>query len=794
MIQPIEWQVSVRELADHVWCKGDLRVGLGGAAVSKWQGAQGHRWLQQHQPECYEPEVCVSRKIYERDIILTVSGRADGIYTDASPVVVEEIKTTTESLMFVFPSNRPQHWAQAKLYGALVATQQHLKEIEVQLTYLQVERLETRSFKKQYLNETLERYFSETIAHYIRWLRAVFAWQGKRDRRLQSLAFPFATYRPGQAAMIRATEQLTKKKPRRFVEAATGSGKTIALLWGGLKALLRQDVSQIVFSTAKTVGQLSARQALGLLENNGARINSVWISSRNRACLYNNEQCSLVCPLAKGFYDRLPMARDEMMKRPCVADIAREHHVCPYWFAREMAPWADVVVCDYNYLFDPRVRLRALGDPRRGPKLLLVDEAHNLVDRAREMYSAEIRMETVQHLLSDFKGHNGLIKDRLLKLRQRLQQAIISAKTAAGSRPVTNELLGALLEAIEAFVTLANTWVEDSLSLSCPAGMTSFFYECHAFLRAAQRIGRSDVTVAEGVGTHARLKIFCLDPAGRLKETMDRMGAYAVYFSATLSPIRHFSRLLGGDERDVGLTLPSPFNKDNLCTVVVDYISTRYKDRFNTLKQTAETIQAAAMSQQGHYIAFFPSYQYLNDVAQYLPNSSASLRTVMQTPALGEADKRRFLAAFERKQQGSLLGLAVLGGLFGEGIDLVGKRLIGVIIVSPGLPKVCIERERIGHYFDTLGADGFKHAYLYPGMNRVVQAGGRLIRSERDRGVIILIGDRFTKSAYANLLPDHWKPSHRVSSLDHLVDCLATFWSKSDHQHPSIYPRLRACS
>jgi len=781
MADGYRWAISVRELAEFSGRRGDLIRGRIPPAGAAQRGAEGHRWLQSTRPEHYRPEVSLTRTVQLHGIALEISGRADGIYA-GDPPVLEEIKTTTRELIFLDPDSHPVHWSQACIYGAIHAATEGLPALDIQLTYLQLDSREVRSVRRSFSAEELEARLEEATTAYLDWVARVLGWRKSRNRTLAKAAFPFAEYRPGQEELVDASRAVISDAERLFVRAPTGSGKTMAVLFGALGALAGGEISQVVFLTAKTVGRLAAEQALALIAAGGAPLKGLTLTARSSICTHPDHACTAGdCPLATGHYDRLRGACDALFDRAtadraAIEETAEEHGICPYLLSRELVPWADVVICDLNYVFDPRVCLATLTDGRRGRKGYLVDEAHNLTDRAREMFSATLSGKTLNLLVQKIgAGHRALLA-ALERLAAAMTETTELALDQGGERPVLDAPPRSLFRAVARFAGVAETMLAERPELPFTEELTAAYFEALAFAQAADRRGNEDVIYAEERGDDLVIKLFCLDPSRRLNLTLDGARSGAVFFSATLAPLHYFARVLGGNGPARHLIVPSPFHSENCFTGIAPNLSTRFRDRARTVGDVAALIRTTAEARQGRYLAYFPSYDYLELARRTLSERPLPFDLVVQKQRFSDRDKARFLDLFDGEREGTLVGLAVLGGLFSEGIDLEGDRLSGAIVVSPGLPRFCLERELIRDYFNDSGGSGFEYAYLYPGMNKAVQAAGRVIRSESDRGVVIFVGERFARPDHAELLPEHWAPYAHLRSLEELASRLARFW------------------
>jgi Rad3-related DNA helicase len=572
---------------------------------------------------------------------------------------------------------------------------------------------------------------------------------------------------------------------RLVVQAPTGTGKTLGVLFPAARALADGVVDRVFFLTARTTGRRSARTTADQLAKAGARLRTVTLTARDKVCPRPEAGCRPEeCDLARGYYDRVEKALADVwtVDRPGSADLtetAARHRVCPFELSLDAALDADLIVADYNYAFDPAVRLRRFFQRPREKYLFLIDEAHQLPDRVRSMHSAALTKSAfltlrrrVKTARPDWWAALGRVNQALLDRRKRAESE--GGALVEGERP--DDLVSALTDLME----LAGRDLADGRppADAGPMGWDRYF-DALAYVRAARRFDpAADAAAFISRGSDASAKLICLDPARRIADTLDLAHATAL-FSATLSPADHYNDAFGLDDRAVRLDLDSPFPPDNLKVLIADRVSTRYRDRTRTVAEVVEMIGAAVEARTANYMVFFPSYQYLDQAAGALVHRLAGARLIRQEPNMTEKDRADFLAAFERNPPGrTLVGLAVMGGVFGESVDLVGRRLSGAVVVGLGLPGPSLERNLVRAAYDDLGGDGFKAACLYPGLTRVWQAAGRVIRSETDRGVLLFIDQRFGRIAKRGLMP--WPDPLYVAGPEAVREALAGFGDDPD--------------
>ena len=740
-----------------------------------------HQKIQQSRPANYSAEVAVSHLVETELFRLTIGGRVDGIYRDSDDALIEEIKTTTRSLDYFENHENPIHWGQVKAYAYIYALDQNLGALDAQLTYYQVDTGEIRNFKKHFRLTDLEAFFQDLVSNYLQWATTIFHWEVLRDESSRKIEFPFGDYRPGQREMAVGVYRTIKNNGQQLIQAATGIGKTMAAIFPAVKAIGEGLTTKIFYLTARTTGRFAAEYALEELRNAGLKLKSLAITAKDKTCFNPDRACNPEeCEFARGHFDRIDGALGDMFgrdafTRPAVEQVARDHQVCPFEFALELALWADCIICDYNYAFDPRVYLRRFFLEENGEYTFLIDEAHNLVDRSREMFSAEIHKQplldvrrTIRQDLPHIYKSLGKINSWMIKARKKCEE---SASAHHEKEPPED-----LFPLLRGFLRITERWLSRNLKTPFREELLDLFFAISGFIRVAEQYDDSYVTCYEKIKKDVKLKLFCLDPANQLGNALTRCQA-AVFFSATMTPMNYFKNILGCDAAAAGLILPSPFPVENLKLFIYDRISTLYRQRDNTKEQVARVIHSLVSQKTGNYLIFFPSYEYMMMVFNAFQAECPDGEVIIQAPGMSEHEREEFLNRFGRENLQSLIGFAVMGGIFGEGIDLVGERLSGAVVVGVGLPGISLEKELIREYFAVHHNTGFEYAYQYPGINRVFQAAGRVIRTEIDRGVVLLIDQRYGTHRYRSLLPAEWRPV-KVQSGEQLTDALQKFWNQ----------------
>ncbi len=773
--------IAVRSLVEYVLRSGDLRSDFLGS-VRAVEGIRAHQQIQRRRPKTYQAEVPVEYVVEREAFQLRVSGRIDGVLASETPSVVEEIKSTRRPLEELEENPNPIHWGQVQCYAYMWAVQEGVEQVAARLTYIHLDNNETRELVKPFELDDLACFFNDLLERYLKWVLALAQWCKVRDASILKLDFPFPSYRHGQRAMAVEVYRVIRAGGHLLVQAATGIGKTMAVLFPAIKALGAKLAPKVVFLTARTTGRLAAETALQSLRNNGLRIKSVTMTAKEKICFNPDSACSPEeCDCAQGYYDRINDAlftafMHDALTRETIEAVAREHRVCPFEFSLELVSWADCVIGDYNYAFAPGVMLQRLFGEGGERHAVLVDEAHNLVDRSREMFSARLSKDPVLALrrllktvLPGVYGALGRINTYMVAARRRCREG--------GGSHIDKDLPHELLERLRVFLRLSEKWLALNVRSDFRDDLMTFFFDAVRFVRVAESYDQSYVTICQTEGDDLQIKLFCIDPSNQLHNAWQRCQS-AVLFSATLTPADYFLAVLGCSQQAKRLNLASPFPISNLSVFIADRISTLYRERENSCSAVSRAIANLVRRRTGHYIIYFPSYKYLSMIHAQFVQECEEIEVLVQTPEMAEVQREAFLNRFHEKVSGTLVGFAVLGGIFGEGIDLKGERLTGAVIVGVGLPGIGLERDLIREYYDREMGDGFEFAYQYPGINRVLQAAGRVIRSEHDRGVVLLIDRRYGQQRYHVLLPPHWQ-SQGIGSENRFLNQLDDFWKNS---------------
>ena len=746
-------------------------------------GSRIHRKIQRQMGSDYQAEVPLKTEIVCDGFILKIEGRADGLIHTKEQVMVDEIKGVLRELDRV---QEPAgiHLAQAKCYASMVAEQEGVDEIGVQMTYCQMETEEVKRFQYSYQSNELKVWFDEVIRQYEKWAKFQIEWRKARNASIKGIEFPFP-YRKGQRDLAVSVYRTILRKKKLFIQAPTGVGKTISTVFPAVKAVGEELGEKIFYLTAKTITRTVAEQAFETLREQNLKFKVITLTAKEKICFCEETSCNPDdCPYAKGHFDRVNDAvyellmQEDVMSREVLEAQARKHKVCPFEMALDVSTWVDGVLCDYNYVFDPDARLRRFfAEGGAGGYLFLIDEAHNLVERGRQMYSAELCKE-------DFLAVKKLVKGEAPRFAKRLEacnKILLAMKKECENYKVLDNISHFGIQLMNV-LSETDRYLEECVDKEVRETVLDFYFQVRSFLNIYDGLDENYVVYTE-YQENGRfvLKLFCVNPAANLQKCLDK-GNSAVFFSATLLPIQYYKRLLSTEKDNYAVYIDSSFDtKKRLLMNGVD-VSTRYAMRSREMYQRYATyIFRVVKAKMGNYLIFFPSYRFMEDVyqefTQLLASDEEEMELVIQQKHMDEEERENFLRAFEMGREKSLIGFGVLGGIFSEGIDLTNEKLIGTLIIGTGLPQVCNEREILKSYFDQKGLYGFDYAYRYPGMNKVLQAAGRVIRTEDDRGVILLLDERFQREKGKEIFPKEWADCERCR-LDIVEEKIRLFWEK----------------
>ena len=844
-----ELHTSVRNLVEFILRGGDIDNRSGRMITdAMMEGSKIHRKIQRSMGENYQAEVPLALTIEAEEYMLVIEGRADGIAYGEFPnqnsekeaytqdtfldrtgkseemVYIDEIKgvyrnvATMEAPVYV-------HKAQAMCYAYIYALQNHLDQIGVQMTYCNLDTEDVKLFQEVFAWDALADWFGNLIAEYRKWADWQIMWRRKRQESIQNLEFPYP-YREGQRKLVGDVYRTIHRGKNLFLQAPTGVGKTISTIFPAVKAVGEELADRIFYLTAKTITATVAKETFGLLREQGYQAKIIQLTAKEKLCLCGNTaieqeaadqdnpypdfpqiklECNPQnCPYAKGHFDRVNDAVFELLQasdlftREEILAQARKHRVCPFELSLDVATWCDNILCDYNYVFDPNVYLkRFFQDSSKEKYLFLVDEAHNLVDRSREMYSATLYKEDILAVKKIMKPHNQAIARTLDKCNK----AMLDFKRECENYSVC-ESVGVLTFYLMRLVSQMEEFFEKPREFPDKKTVLDFYFELRNFVNIYDLVDENYVIYDEmQEDGRFMIKLFCVDPSKNLQKCIDK-SVSTIFFSATLLPINYYKRLLSTKEDNYAIYAQSTFDETQRLLAFGRDVSTKYTRRGPAeYEKIARYIRAAIRSKKGNYMVFFPSYKMMQDVYDVFvrveresdtrngvavsdePNIAEesleeSLTIIMQHSNMNEAEREEFLQAFEQEDGGTLVAFCVMGGIFGEGIDLKNDRLIGAVIVGTGLPQISNEREILKQYYDKQGLSGFDYAFRYPGINKVLQAAGRVIRTQEDRGIIVLLDERFLQSDYNALYPREWK--NRIVGNVETVDAeICKFWENT---------------
>ena len=782
MEQKKQVRISVRALVEFVLRSGDIDNRRSGAAQKDAMaaGTRIHKKIQKRMGGNYRAEVPLKYAALdeEEDIELLVEGRADGIFEEDGIVTIDEIKGVYMDLERL-TEPVAVHMAQAMCYGYFYCCDRNLDGVRIQLTYCNLETEEIRRFHEDRSKEELEAWFRSLIHEYFKWARYLCHHELQRNQSISGLEFPFP-YREGQRDLAVAVYKTISRKKRLFIQAPTGIGKTLSTIFPAVQAMGAGKASKVFYLTAKTITRTVAEEAFRILRSRGLVFTAVTITAKEKLCPMEKAECNPeACPYAKGHFDRVNEAvfdilhLEQEMDRETVLRYAEKYRVCPFEFCLDISSWTDGIICDYNYVFDPNVRLkRYFADGASGDYLFLVDEAHNLVSRAREMYSASVYKEDFLEVKRIIKGKS----PRLERQLDRCNKLLLSMKRECGDWQLLEDVTGLAAGIMTAF-SYMETFMEEFPEFPERETVLDFYFCLRDFLNVYEELdGHYRIYEENREDGSFLVRLFCVDPSRLLSRCMDQ-GASTILFSATLLPVRYYKTLLSGNQEDYAVYVNSPFPEENRLLMVAEDVSSRYTRRSpSEYRKVADYIRIVTQSRPGNYMVFFPSYQYMGEIEEILEEEPLKADLLVQGQGMGEAEKAEFLEEFEKERGHSLAAFCVMGGVFSEGIDLKEERLIGVIVVGTGLPMVCVEQEVLKGYFDETEEKGFDFSYQYPGMNKVLQAAGRVIRTPGDRGVILLLDDRFLRRDHLELFPREWE-HFQVVNRGNAARCLEDFWN-----------------
>ena len=770
-------KIAIKELAYFTCQSGNLSLEFF-SNHDMQKGQRAHEYLQNKYNENSLSEVYIKENIDYLGKQYILHGFIDGVLDDDGELIIEEIKSTTHDLDEITSEYHKEHLAQLKIYGYLYALQNKIDVIHLRLTYISVVDYETKSLDFIEKIDTLEEFTFHILEEYITWLNLLEESEIIKEKTIKTIQFPFEKQRPGQRDLMKAVFQTMTKKEILYAIAPTGIGKTMATMFSALKTLQKNE--KLFYLTAKGSGKNAPVDAIKLLAKKGLKIKTIDITAKRKICNCKQKNCNPDdCPFAIGYFDRLKDATTDIFKnndifdKELILEISNKHQICAFEFSLYLSYFCDIIIADYNYVFDPKAHLvRYFEDDTYKPKVL-VDEAHNLINRSKEMFSAgisEADIRLIRRKLTNYKPSVRNECNKAIKLLNEYREEIVE-KTLYCSTSLNLDLSVVLRQIIQKCDQIfdENKKIQDKDEI-----MDSYF-KIMDFLRVSDMFGVTHRQLVKLINDEIYIQYLCLDASDFLLETIKKSIHGIVFFSATLYPIDYHCNLLTKGEGKY-LELISSFSPENLDIIINNRISTKYKDRIDSIDTILETIEILTTEKKGNFIVFFPSYQYMQMVVESISNEDYEI--IVQKNNLTDEEKQEIIEKFKTTNN-TKVGFFVMGGVFSEGIDFIGDSLSGVIIVGVGLPLVCDENNILKDYFEEEYNQGFEYAYMYPGFTKVIQAVGRVIRSDTDKGVAILIDERFGYSKYLALNPPHWTNKKIITNTYDLSKEIKTFYKKN---------------
>lgn len=779
-------KISVRNLVEFILRSGNLDNRRTSAVdrEAMQKGSKIHRKIQKQMKASYKAEVSLKWEEEYSDFIIEIEGRADGIIDDKEQCVIDEIKGVYRDLYFL-EEPVPVHKAQAMCYAYFYASQKKLSKIEVQMTYCHLETEEIKRFREEFSFSYLKKWFENLLSEYYKWANFQYQRRKERSQSMQELEFPYP-YRKGQKELVSGVYHTIRTEKQLFIQAPTGIGKTMAAIFPAVRAVGEGYGDKIFYLTAKTITRTVAEEAFHILKKRGLSYKTISITAKEKLCLCEETECNPEkCPYAEGHFDRINAAVFEILNekdtylREDLLNHAEKHKVCPYEMCLDISSWVDAIICDYNYVFDPNVHLRRFfGDGVKGDYLFLIDEAHNLVERGRKMYSAVLCKEDFLEIAKIVKEHSV----KLYKILKKCNGLMLEYKRECDEYTVLENLGGLSLQLMNLLGEMEN-FLEKEHEEKVQKAVLEFSFPVRHFLNMYD-IADENYVIYSHYDEEQRflITLYCVNPKRNLQECLNK-GKGTVFFSGTFLPLQYYRSLFSERRDDYAICASSPFLRENLKLLVACDVSSKYTRRgVSEYEKMAEYIYQMAVGKQGNYMVFFPSYRMLEDVYEVFQKKMEERQfegsCILQSSHMTEQEREEFLEAFQENTIGTLLGFCVMGGIFSEGIDLTGERLIGAAIVGTGLPQVGCEREILKNYYDAKEENGFAYAYRYPGMNKVLQAAGRVIRTKEDRGVVLLLDERFLQKEYLDLFPQEWKGYERCT-IQNVKQKIKNFWDST---------------
>ncbi|WP_026665140.1 ATP-dependent DNA helicase [Butyrivibrio sp. FC2001] len=781
-------KISVRTLVEFLLRSGNIDNRIHHAPdTAMLEGGRIHRKIQKRMGAEYQAEVPLSFTYTSENYILTIDGRADGVMERKDkPLLIDEIKGTYRELKNIKEADQV-HLAQARCYAAIITRQKDLEKVSVRITYCNIDSEEIKTFEEDFTREEICKWFDDLLGMYHRWAEYLATWDDIRMSSIHAMNFPFP-YREGQKELAAGVYRTIYHGKKLFMEAPTGTGKTISTIFPAIKAIGEEKAERIFYLTAKTITRTVAEDTFEILrKEQGLKFKTVTLTAKDKICFLDKADCNPVaCPYAEGHMDRINdcmydlLMNSDSFDRDAIISYAEKHRVCPFELSLDMSLFADAVICDYNYVFDPFIYLkRFFAGGSTGDNIFLIDEAHNLLDRGRDMYSAELVLE----MLLGFESIISSAHPRIAGIVRSLADEMEKLMGEEGEAEVLDDI-SPIMQRLNLLQSVISKWLEEHAEGMYRDDILDFYFEITRFSNIYELINDKYVIFAENDAENGfRIKLLCADPSDNLANCMERAKS-TILFSATLLPIQYYKRLLGGKAEDYEIYAHSVFDSKRCGRLVASDVTSKYTRRGeDEYRRIATYIDAIVRARSGNYLIFFPSRAFMDEVGYIYEQEfydESTTEILVQNESMSEDEREEFLGRFtagndidlasvinmdiDIEPSKSVLGFCVMGGIFSEGIDLKNDSLIGVIIVGTGIPLVCNEREIIKDFFELNGEDGFDYAYRYPGMNKVLQAAGRVIRSEKDFGIVALLDERFLQKSYYELFPREWKGIIRTST------------------------------
>jgi len=795
-------RISVRNLVEFICCGGDIDNRTSGISDMKamQEGTRIHKKIQKSMGPSYKAEVPLKLDIlveHKQSYVITLEGRADGIICDfeedeegnkipTTDVTIDEIKSTRADVSKI---SEPiyVHKAQALCYAYIFAVSHELEMINVQVTYCNVENEFTKMFNEQYSFETLSKWFSDLLEQFEKWTDFLFESKKIRQQSIKNLEFPFE-YRKGQKEVAADVYKTIIRKKNLFIQAPTGVGKTISTIYPAIKAVGEDLGDKIFYLTAKTITRTVAEDTFNLLRKNNLLFRTVTLTAKDKICILEKRECNpIACSCANGHFDRVNdavfdlVSHEYSIDRDKIVEYAVKHNVCPFEMSLDVTYWCDGIICDYNYLFDPNVRLkRYFADGNKGDFIFLVDEAHNLVERARSMYSAQLCKEEFLEIKKLVKG----IDKKLESALEMSNKALLELKRECEDYQILDSTSHFVM-GLERIFFQMQKFNEEHRKFEYRDKVGEFYLKVRHFLNMYEILDDKYIVYTEfSEDGRFLINLFCVDPSTNISNCIQQ-GNSTIFFSATLLPIQYFKEMLTGNLDDYAIYAETPFDANNRRLMIANDVSSRYTRRNTTeYQKICKYIKQIVDGHQGNYMAFFPSYSFMESVYNQMINlgytefDKGDFKIIKQNTSMNEQDREEFLLNFAKMHVDtkSIIGFCVIGGIFSEGIDLKNDCLIGSIIVGTGLPMICNERQILRKYFDENEKNGYDYAYVYPGMNKVLQAAGRVIRTDDDKGIIMLLDERFLNREYLKIFPREWDSFFSVNK-NTITEVSKEFWN-----------------